>query len=205
MGPRPSYKPTKRPSKRPTYKPTKRPTQEPTQEPTNRPTATPTRSPTKFPTVEPTDSPTDSPTKSPTMTESPTLAPTLAPINSSLSPSMSPTSAPTSAPTDTPPEQICAAIGDKMTCKMTPGCYFGDKAKGPCSLFSGVCENITNKKTCKGAARCVSKKGRCFSKFFTSPESDSEDCAVTCAVLLVEYGICQLKITKNFKSTLRSH
>jgi len=175
--PRPTKEPTK-PTPRPTKEPTPRPTHRPTREPTGRPTVTPSRPPTRFPTAEPTDyptySPTDSPTSSPTGAPSqfPTESPTLAPTNS---PYMSPTSAPTIAPTNAPtmepsvpsPEQVCAAVSHKAACKVTPGCYFGDKADGPCSLFSGVCENITNRKTCKAAEPCVSKKGRCLSKSFT--------------------------------------
>jgi len=183
--PRPTKEPTKptpRPTKEPTPRPTFRPTKRPTPEPTGRPTVTPTRPPTRFPTVPtdyPTNSPTDSPTKSPTSSPTeapsqfPTRLPTPMPTNSTLSPSMSPTSAPifTNAPTmelSVPsPEQVCAAVSHKAACKVTPGCYFGDKADGPCSLFSGVCENITNRKTCKAAQPCVSRKGRCLSKSFT--------------------------------------
>merc|ERR1711879_470537 len=118
----------------------------------------PTNSPTDYPTKSPTSSPTEAPS------QFPTRLPTPMPTNSTLSPSMSPTSAPifTNAPTmelSVPsPEQVCAAVSHKAACKVTPGCYFGEKADGPCSLFSGVCENITNKKTCKAAEPCVSKK-----------------------------------------------
>merc|ERR1719433_1490298 len=97
--------------------------------PTPDPTPSPTDVPTESPTVSPTPSPTEAPSRAPT--ESPTLAPTESPT---LSPTVSPTSEPTLAPTSTPPaepsipgpEQICAAVSGKTTCKVTSGCYFGE-------------------------------------------------------------------------------
>jgi len=132
------------------------PSPEPTLEPSMEPTATPTESPTSFPTQSPTSEPTVSPTSSPTS------APT-------SSPSQQPTPAPTQETTEPGPEQVCAAVSSKSVCKVTSGCYFGEDAEGPCSLFSGACEDIADKKTCKSAEPCVLDGGRCISKAASTP------------------------------------
>merc|ERR1711879_1003944 len=151
--PRPTRQPTNEPTPYPTSKPTTRPTPRPTKRPSKEPTRSPTIAPTNYPTESPTDSPTKSPTPAPTPSESPTLAPTF----------YFTTSAPTMEPTVLGPELVGAAISDKKTCKVTSGCYFGVKAKA-CSLFRGVCEEISNKRTCKNAEPCVIESGRCRSK-----------------------------------------
>lgn len=128
----------------------------PSPEPTMEPTSTPTESPTQAPSNAPTQSP----------TSEPTMSPTPAPTGS---PTQQPTPAPTHVPSSFGPEQMCAAVSSKSVCKVTTGCYFGEDAEGPCTLFTGVCENITNRKTCKSAEPCVLDGHSCRSKASSTP------------------------------------